>query len=252
MSNSVNFDNIRNDLQALAKNLPSDVRARAALTIEDYAAIAKQLSALQALGPDRQKIAAEVNKLTAEHGGGGLEDLPSLAVLSERIALFSKTYLAAKQKGELIPFFSSFSKGGPCLSARMDSLSSYAAELELGLKVKEMVDPEKALFLISSCLADQLIGFMKENPEMNPENLQSNQCKEQFAEYVQTHLDEAVAYLNRYEGSPHERDLLAFLEMEGLYRPGTPVNWNTLLQATIRSPAFSNIYRFSILTAGYE
>lgn len=66
---------------------------------------------------------------------------------------------------KLADFFQCFSKGDPCLSGRIESLTKFAALLELDLDIEKMADPEKALYLPSMFLSELLFEIVEEEEE---------------------------------------------------------------------------------------
>lgn len=227
------FGRMVEDLEGSIKGMTQASVERARFTIENFKTISENLEELRKIEANDERT-QKINKLTQ----GGMEDNPSFNTLVERINLFIKTYEEAKKKNDLLGFFGCFMKGDPCLSGRTESLNRYSTQLQIGVDVNAIPNPEKFLYLPGMLLSEHMYGF-------DTHHL----TQEIFIKYVISNLATIASEFGAHdEESEGVKNFLEFLKDRKIYDGVSKVNWNELLSKLVEDKAFRIVYEFALNT----
>lgn len=237
---------IKSDIDVARKeeSVTNSSANRAELTIKDFEKIINNFEFLSSIKSNDER-ARKINDITK----AGLEDAPSIIVLKGRIDLFVKTYQKAKDLDKLPEFFSCFAKGDPCLSGRMESLSKFATNLELGIDIDSQVDPEKMLFFPAYILSEIIDNAIdEEGSGITPDSI----TKEKLNEYLLKNIDSVAEEFELAPDSEYKINFLAYLKDRGLESTnenGLP-DWKRMILNLLNAKeSFQEVYKFTRATS---
>lgn len=227
------FSAIKKDLYNVASqkdvNMTPAQKKSAEAVLEKFQCISDNLIEISSYKSDSLRN-VKINELTK--GGAEAGFSSSCEVLSERITLLLRTYSSAKEKNDLPGFFKCFSQGDPCLSGKMESLNKYAAMLEMGIDVDNLVDHDKKLDLPSYLFSELLYDLSDKET-----------TKTQLLDHILNNLSDVANSFKSVETTKGGKAFLQFLEDVDLYKSGDAVDWKDLIRALTASKEFDLIHK---------